>query len=407
MNFYDRIAMQYRKAKNGKELSVLGFGCMRFTSKGGKIDLEKMEKELLRSVELGVNYFDTAYIYPGSEAALGWFFSRHPDLRDKINIATKLPQYLIGNRGAIDRYFEEEKKRLNTDHVDFYLMHMLTDILAWEKLVALGIKDWIAEKKAAGEIGSIGFSYHGDTEMFLQILNAYDWDFCQIQYNYLDEHTQAGRKGLTAAAEKGIPVVIMEPLRGGRLVDLLPKEAKEKISAFEPKTTPAALAFRWLYDQSEVTVVLSGMNSLSMVEENAAVASQSLPGSLSKEERVLIDEVKELVNRKVKVGCTGCRYCMPCPKDVDIPDLFRFYNQMYTEKKSSARHEFIQTVALREKKMFASQCIGCGKCEQHCPQHLPIRDLLKEADRAVRPFHYKVAIWVARKFTLRKKKGNR
>ncbi|MCR4907560.1 MAG: aldo/keto reductase [Lachnospiraceae bacterium] len=398
--------MQYRKAKNGEALSALGFGCMRFTTKSGRIDLEKMEKELLLAVEKGINYFDTAYIYPGSEAALGWFFNRHPDLREKIYIATKLPQYLIGNRSAIDRYFNEEKKRLGTQRIDFYLMHMLTDIRSWDKMVSLGIKDWIAEKKKTGEIGNIGFSYHGDTEMFLEILNAFNWDFCQIQYNYLDEHTQAGRKGLLSAAKKGIPVIIMEPLRGGRLVDLLPGEAKDKISAFEPKTTPAALAFRWLYDQPEVTVVLSGMNDAAMVEENCAVASESEPGSLSGDEKKLIEEVKKIIQEKVKVGCTGCRYCMPCPKNVDIPGIFRLYNQMYTEKKSSARHEFIQTIGLRETPMFASECIGCGKCEQHCPQHLPVRELLKEADRALRPFHYRITIFFARKFVLRKKRGS-
>ncbi len=397
--------MQYREAKNGEKLSALGYGCMRFTTKGGRIDYEKMERELLCAIERGVNYFDTAYIYPGSEAALGWFFSRHPDLRNRVNIATKLPQYLIGSTQQIDKYFNEEKKRLGTDRIDFYLMHMLTDIVAWEKLVSLGIERWITEKKEAGEIKNIGFSYHGDSEMFLQILHSYDWDFCQIQYNYLDEHTQAGKKGLLAAANKGIPVVIMEPLRGGRLVDLLPGEAKEKIAAFEPKITPAALALRWLYDQKEVTVVLSGMNDVAMVEENCRVAAESEPGSLSDGERSLIEEVRRIIDEKVKVGCTGCRYCMPCPKNVDIPDLFRLYNQMYTEKKASARHEFIQTVALRETPMFASQCIGCGKCEQHCPQHLPIRSLIKEADRALRPLPYRVVIPVMRKFVLRRKKG--
>ena len=221
--------MQYRKDKNGNDLSILGYGCMRFTRKGSGIDIEKTEKELLTAYRAGVNYYDTAYIYPGSEAALGEILERN-HIRDKVNIATKLPQYLIGNRPALDRYFGEELNRLRTDHVDYYLMHHLTDVAMWEKLKKVGILDWIREKKETGAIRNIGFSYHGNTENFLRILNDYDWDFCQIQYNYLDEVAQAGRAGLQAAAAKGIPVMIMEPLRGGKLVNMLPDAARKAMA---------------------------------------------------------------------------------------------------------------------------------------------------------------------------------
>ena len=393
--------MQYRKDKTGKDLSVLGFGCMRFTKKGGGIDLDKAQQEILAAVEAGVNYFDTAYIYPGSEAAIGEIFQR-THLREKVSIATKLPQYLIGSRGALDKYFAEELSRLRTDYVDYYLMHHLTDIAMWEKLKRIGILEWIAAKKKEGSIRAIGFSYHGNTENFLTILNDYDWDFCQIQYNYLDEVAQAGRAGLQAAAEKGIPVVIMEPLRGGRLADHLPEGAKQAMAESPRGWTPAEWAFRWLYDQPEVTVVLSGMNSVEMVEENCRTASQALPGHLTPEDFAVLEQVKRSINEKEKVGCTGCRYCMPCPKGVDIPGIFRCYNAMYTESKGQGRKQFAQTVGLTKAPAFASQCVGCGKCEQHCPQSLPIREKLKEADRALRPLPYKLGIHIARKYMFRK-----
>ena len=253
--------MQYRKDKNGNELSILGFGCMRFTKKGGKIDIDKAEKEVLAAFDAGVNYYDTAYVYGDSEATMGEIFERN-QMRDKIKIATKLPQYLCRSKETVEKYFREELSRLRTDHVDYYLMHHMTDLAMWEKLKEIGILDWIAEKKASGAIRNIGFSYHGNTDNFLKILNDYDWDICQIQYNYFDEVAQAGRIGLQAAAAKGIPVVIMEPLRGGKLVNQLPKDALRIFKDSGKGWSPAEWGLRWLYDQPEVTVVLSGMNSL-------------------------------------------------------------------------------------------------------------------------------------------------
>ena len=392
--------MKYRKNRNGEPVSILGYGCMRFSRKGNSIDLDKAEKEIMLAIEAGVNYFDTAYIYPGSEAALGEILERN-HVREKINIATKLPQYMINSRASIDRYFEEEKRRLRTTWFDYYLMHMLTDLKAFENLQKNGIEEWIAGKKKSGEIRNIGFSFHGNTEMFLKILNAYDWDFCQIQYNYMDEVSQAGRAGLKAAAAKGIPVIIMEPLRGGKLVSLLPEKAKKLIAEDPKHRTAAELAFRWLWDQEEVTCVLSGMNSREMVEENCRVASQASAGELTEEDHALISRVKDLINEKIKVGCTGCGYCMPCPKGVDIPGAFRCYNEMFTEKKGMGRREYAQVVGLRKEPAFPSQCIGCGKCENHCPQHISIRQELKNADKAIRPLPYKIGTAIARKFILK------
>ena len=394
--------MQYRNDQTGRPISLLGYGCMRFTRKGAGIDLEKAEREVLAAIGAGVNYFDTAYIYPGSEAALGEILDRN-HCRDQVRIATKLPQYLVRGKGDFERYFSEELRRLRTDHVDFYLMHMLTDVESWHKLEAAGVREWLDAKRAAGQIGQVGFSFHGNTEMFKKLLEVYPWNFCQIQYNYLDEHSQAGRAGLEAAAAKGLPVIIMEPLRGGKLVNLLPPEAKRLFAESPRGWTPAEWALRWLWDQPAVTCVLSGMNDLEMIEENCRIADEVQPGALTKEDFALLERVKTAIQQRVKAPCTGCGYCMPCPKGVDIPGAFRCYNEMFTEHKRTGRREYWQVVGLRKEPAFAPQCVGCGKCESHCPQHLPIRALLKEADRALRPPHYRVAGWVARKFLFGRK----
>ncbi len=392
--------MKYRDNRKGEPISILGYGCMRFTTSGRGIDVDKAEKELMEAYRSGVNYFDTAYVYPGSEAALGEILERN-GIREKVNIATKLPQYLVGSKAALDRYFDEELTRLKTTYVDYYLMHHMTAMNQWDKLKAVGIEDWIAEKKRTGKIRNIGFSYHGNTEDFLGILNAYDWDFCQIQYNYVDEVSQAGVEGLKAAAAKGIPVVIMEPLRGGKLVNLLPDKAKELIAQSSKGYSPAEYGLRWLWNQPEVTCVLSGMNSEDMVKENCRIASDVEAGSFTEEDFEVISKVKKIIAESELVGCTGCRYCMPCPKGVDIPALFRSYNMTALTGKKEARFEYAQTVGLKKDPAFATQCIGCGKCEQHCPQNIPIREKIKEADKVLRPLPYKVGINVVRKFMLR------
>ncbi len=395
--------MQYRKNKKGEDVSLLGYGCMRFSTKAGRIDLDKAEKEILAAVEAGVNYFDTAYIYPGSEAALGEIVER-TGIREKIRIATKLPQYLITNQTALDKYFSEQLSRLRTDFVEYYLMHHLTDYSQWEKLKAIGIEDWIKEKKASGKIQNIGFSFHGTTEMFKKILDDYDWDFCMIQYNYLDEVSQAGVSGLHAAAEKGIPVMIMEPLRGGKLVNLLPESAKKMISQHPHGWSAAEWGFRWLYNQSDVTCVLSGMNSVEMVNENARIASDAPAGHFTEDDFAFIGKIIAEIKRTEKVGCTGCRYCMPCPKGIDIPGIFRGWNLMYSETKVSGMKDYFQTTVLRKDSAFATACIGCGKCEKHCPQNIPIREMLVKADKALRPWYVKPVITIAKNYMLREKK---
>ena len=382
--------MQYRSDRYGNQLSILGFGCMRFQRKLGSIDMEEMEKEILLSIDRGVNYFDTAYIYPGSETALGQVLEKN-GLRRKVNIATKLPHYLIKNPEGLDRLFSEELRRLRTDYVDYYLMHMLNDEEAWQRLRTMGIEAWIAEKKASGAIRQVGFSYHGNTEMFCKILDAYDWDFCQIQYNYLDEHAQAGRKGLQYAASKGIPVIIMEPLRGGKLVNQLPEKAKKVFADHPVRRTPAEWGLRWLWNQPEVTVVLSGMNTQEMVLENTRIASEVRLGELGAEEQRLYARVVEAINEKVKVGCTACGYCQPCPKGVDIPGIFAAYNRWYGEDRKNAFMDYLKCTTFRKNSTAASNCIGCGKCEAHCPKGIHIRQELKEAQKALETPAYRVA----------------
>ena len=381
--------MQYRKDKKGNQLSILGYGCMRFTKNGSSIDLEKAEQELMYGISHGINYLDTAYDYPGNEEAVGQIHAKN-HCREEINLATKLPHYLIRTRAGAEKKFQEELQRLQTDYIDYYLMHMLNDCRTWEKLVQIGIRDWIEEKKKSGVIRNIGFSYHGNSENFRALLDAYDWDFCQIQYNYLDEHAQAGREGLEYAGEKGIPVIIMEPLRGGRLVNHLPQGARECIAKSDTFHTPAELALRWLWDQPQVTCVLSGMNSIDMVKENIRIAETAEPNQFGEQEQALIAQVREEIQKKMKVPCTGCGYCMPCPQHVDIPMAFHCYNLRYAEGKHSGMWEYVQSTAMRRDTTSASQCIGCGKCERHCPQGIQIREKLKEAVRELETPKYRV-----------------
>ncbi|MBQ4506726.1 MAG: aldo/keto reductase [Firmicutes bacterium] len=389
--------MRYRRDKKGREISVLGYGCMRFTQKAGGIDIDKAEKEIMAAYEGGVNYYDTAYIYPGSEAAIGEIFERN-GIRDKINIATKLPHYLIRGAEGLDKTFKEELRRLRTDRVDYYLMHMLNDVSAWERLKGLGIEEWIGSKKASGEIINIGYSYHGNSDMFCRLIDVYDWDFCQIQYNYLDENSQAGRTGLEYAASKGIPVVIMEPLRGGRLVNGLPSSASQLIKERMGGIGPAEASFRWLWDQPGVTCVLSGMNTLESVQQNLSAADRAEAGSISREERELYDELVRLITASQKVGCTGCRYCMPCPKNVDIPGIFAAYNASSIDGRMRGIRDYFMTTAVRGSSTGASNCIGCGRCEQHCPQYIEIRKELKNAKKALEIPGYGIGVALTKRF---------
>jgi len=394
--------MQYRKlGKTGEEISILGYGCMRFPAKNGRIDMERTEKQILMAIEKGVNYFDTAYIYPGSEAALGTILEKH-QLRSRVKIATKLPPYLATTRASMENILKTQLERLKTPTIDYYLIHAIADFRSWEKAKANGIVEFLNEKKKEGVIGHVGFSYHGDKLDFPRLIDDYPWDFCQIQYNYIDENSQAGREGLQYAYQKGIGVVIMEPLRGGSLVGRMPDKIKTIWEKAETKRSYADWALRWLWDQEEVSVVLSGLNEEAHIEENIRVASEVKPHSLTPAEITLFQEVKEAYLSLMKVGCTGCSYCLPGPAGVNIPYAFSCYNGHHLFHDIALRFQYLlmNSDVSGRKNGLAHQCIACGKCEKHCPQHLPIREHLKAVKKDMEPWWGRAVVACAR-FTLK------
>lgn len=372
--------MQYRtNPKNGDEISRLGFGCMRFNK-----DEKEVERQIRYAIEQGVNYFDTAYVYINSEEILGRILAKD-GLRNQVKIATKLPQYLIKRKGDIEKYFQIELKRLQTDYIDYYLMHMMTDLSSWQRLVGLGIEQWIAEKKKSGQIRNIGFSFHGIQPEFMGLVDAYDWDFCMIQYNYLDEFNQAGKGGLEYAGDKGIPVIVMEPLRGGTLVKNLPRKAAELWEKAPVKRSPADWGLRWVLSHPQVLCVLSGMGTQEMVEENITTASDATANVLTNEESKLYKEVCTIIREATKVPCTGCGYCMPCPKGVDIPMCFASLNDTAIKGKMGSMYWYI----LMTKGHNASLCVKCGLCEKKCPQAIPIREKIKQTQKELEGFPYR------------------
>ncbi len=372
--------------RNGDKLSVLGFGCMRFagdsivTSFSGMFDQKKVESLIVSAIKHGINYFDTAYVYTGSEEALGKVLKKY-HVRDRIYLATKMPLILCRKAEDLDRFFDKQLEHLQTDHIDYYLLHMLSDMKTWNTLCEWGIREWAEEKKKSGQIRNFGFSFHGAQDEFLALLNAYDWDFCQIQYNYSDENYQAGVTGLKAAAAKNIPVMIMEPLLGGKLAKNLPDKAIKRFKQVNPKLSPAAWGFRWLYNQPEVTVVLSGMNAPEQLVDNIRIANTARKGMLTKEELAAISDVKKLFNQTYKVHCTGCHYCMPCPAGVNIPACFSSYNSCFSINKGQGMLQYYMSTLITDHPSYASLCRKCGKCEKHCPQHLPIRRNLQAVRR--------------------------
>ncbi len=359
--------------------SILGYGCMRLS---GQYDA--IEEQIMHAIERGVNYFDTAYVYPGNEALLGRVLENN-HCRERVRIATKLPHYLARDVAAFDRMFNTQKKRLQTDYIDSYLLHMLPDTEVLHSLEKAGILEWVQEKKYTGSIREFGFSYHGNTEHFKELIDAFDWDFCQIQYNYIDEHTQAGAEGLRYAAEKGVPVIIMEPLRGGLLADKLPADAKKIFdeTPFRGRiASPAEWGLRWLWDQPGVSCVLSGMTSVDMVDENIDVAESAKIGDLTEEEKDVYRRVSEAILASTRVGCTGCHYCSPCPFGVDIPGSFRCYNSISTDGYIRALREYFMTTSMGAKYSRAGLCRSCGKCKEHCPQEIDIPTELKAVKRS-------------------------
>ena len=389
--------MQYKRVgKNGADASILGYGCMRFPTKNGNTDIDRTEKQVMSAIERGVNYFDTAYIYPRSEAALGTILNKN-GVREKVLIATKIPPYMVNSRSDMEKILKTQLERLKTDYIDYYLLHAIPDTKSFEKSKATGLIQFLEEMKQKGVIRNIGFSYHGDKNDFKEIIDDYDWDFCQIQYNYIDETNQAGVEGLKHAFSKGIGVVIMEPLRGGSLVGKMPESIKKIWDRSSTKRSYADWALRWLWNQPEVGVVLSGLNEESHIDENIKIANAVSPDSLSKDELNLYNEVKETYLKLMKVGCTGCAYCLPCPAGVNIPFCFSYYNTRHLFK---ARHAVFQYLffgsdVLGGRNSLASKCIDCGKCEKVCPQHIEIRKHLKTVTADMEPWWSKPLLGTA------------
>ena len=380
--------------KTGDELSILGFGCMRFKRNLAATDMEKAEKQIRLAIDAGVNYFDTAYLYPGNEKALGAILAKTDEqgrkLRDRVFVATKLPQQLVKSREEMDRILETSMNRLGMDRIDYYLIHSLNSIEGWERLRKLGIVDFLEKAKEAGKIGHIGFSWHGNLQNFRRVIDDYDWEFCQIQYNYLDENFQAGTGGLEYAAAKGVGIVVMEPLRGGQIAGKkIPHEAGR---IFEGHTalsgehrSPAEWGLRWVWNHPEVTCVLSGMNDEAQVNENTRVAAVAMPGDLSASDLEMIGRVRDIFHSAIKINCTGCAYCMPCPYGVDIPSCFSALNDHAIFGGVSTKVMYNFNLRRTESKPSgrASACRQCGACETKCPQHLPIIKSLQDTAKTM------------------------
>ncbi|MCP3941742.1 MAG: aldo/keto reductase [Desulfobacteraceae bacterium] len=380
--------MLYRRMPKIEEaLSVLGFGCMRLpVNRDHSLDKPRAIEQIRYAADHGVNYFDTAWPYHsgGGEPLLGQ--ALQDGYRNRVNIATKLPSWMVKDRDNMDYYLNEQLKRLKTDVIDFYLIHNLAGP-GWNRLKQMEVLDFIDRAKQSGRIRYAGFSFHGRLDDFKTIVDDYPWEFCQIQYNYLDEERQAGTRGLKYAAQKNLGVIIMEPLRGGNLglVDP-PKEVAAIWNRASKTRTPAEWALSWVMDHPEVTTVLSGMNEETHIKENIEIAKHAIPSSFSSLELDLVKQVSKTYKKLMKVDCTGCEYCKPCPEGVNIPIAFDSFNKLHMFEND----EEIKTIYAVccsglltgiPEPGYASNCTQCGECLDKCPQNIPIPELLAEAVR--------------------------
>ena len=374
--------MQFRNIpKNGDELSILGFGCMRLPVKDRKIDEARAIGQIHDAIDHGVNYVDTAWPYHAGESETLLGKALRGGYRDRVKVATKLPSWMIKSREDMDRYLAAQLGKLGTDHIDYYLLHSL-DGTSWDKLLRLGVFDFLDQAREDGHITNAGFSFHGLLGDFKRIVDAYPWVVCQIQYNYLDENCQAGTEGLQYAAAMGLGVIVMEPLRGGSLASVVPPAAETIWNEAKVRRTPAEWALRWVWNRPEVTVVLSGMNDEAQIRENLLIADMARANTLTEEEMRLVKRVSQQYRELMKVGCTGCGYCMPCPSGVMIPMCFEEYNKMHM---FGARQQVKFVYALRMSGTlvdgqpgYASQCTRCGACLDKCPQQIAIPDVLAQ-----------------------------
>ena len=372
--------MLYREMpKTGDELSILGFGCMRLP--GGRMNVNEEEsiRQIRYAIDRGVNYIDTAWPYHNgkSEGVMGKALKG--GYREKVKIADKLPIWLCKTRDDMDYYLNAQLERIGDEIIDYYLIHALEGA-SWEKAKAIGVTDFMTKAKESGRIVNVGFSFHGPRDDFLTIIDDYDWDFCQIQFNILDTNFQAGIEGLEHARSKDIGVIVMEPLRGGSLAGKLPGEVEKIFRSVHPEWTNAEWSLRWVWNHPGVVTVLSGMNAMEQIEENIEIAGTAEVGSLSEEELRTVEKATETFRSLMRVPCTACQYCMPCPYDVNIPSAFHFYNNKYLFGKGlMSRISYLMQLGdiQGRKPALASQCVECGNCLEHCPQNIDIPGELK------------------------------
>lgn len=361
--------------KTGEKVSALGFGCMRLPTLDSGIDIPEATRMLRHAIDKGVDYVDTAWGYHNGQSEPFVGEALKDGYREKVNLATKLPSWLIKSHEDMDHYLNEQLKRLQTDVIDFYLLHALNGRF-WDNLAKNNVFDFMDRAKRSGRIKHIGFSFHDTLETFKKIVDAYDWEFCQIQYNFLDTDYQAGTDGLNYAAERKMGVIVMEPLRGGKLVRRIPADVRKIWDLAPQKRSPVEWALRWVWNDPAVGVVLSGMSSMEQVEQNLEIAGAALPNSLTSQELSLIARVREIYISRIKINCTACGYCMPCPNNVAIPDSFEVYNDaaMFDDVEG-ARRSYSNFFKPENR---ASMCVECGRCEELCPQKIPIIEKLKE-----------------------------
>jgi len=402
--------MRYRSfGKLGWKASALGFGCMRLPVNMGSINEKRAERQILYAMERGVNYYDTAVPYHSgkSEPYLGKVLKKN-SCRDRIKLATKLPHWMAGSKSDMDRLLDEQLGKLKTDRIDYYLIHALNGEL-WDIAKNNGVIEFMDQALKSGKIINAGFSFHGLAEDFKGIVDAYDWTFCQIQYNFLDTQNQAGTAGLEYAASRDMAVMIMEPLRGGNLAKTPPPSVKKIWAGAEEKKTPVDWSLSWIWNHPGVTVVLSGMNEDTHINENLRLAEKARVNGFSKKEIRIVDEAADEFRRVMKVGCTGCQYCMPCPAGVNIPSCFEIYNSKHAfrDKRAKLMYLFQNGGIVTEKASLASRCVQCGKCLDKCPQYLPIPDLLEEVKNDMEGVFTKPLVWLAKRVMKVKNAGKK
>lgn len=372
--------MKYRTfQKTGERISLLGFGTMRLPIldvNPGEINEKEAIAMIRNAIDKGINYIDTAYMYHDGNSEVVVGKALKDGYREKVLLADKMPAWFAKSEEDIEKIFEEQFRRLDVDCIDMYLVHNIT-VPIWKRVLKYNVLEFLEKKRQEGKIKHIGFSFHDDFTLFQEVIDYYPWDFCQIQLNYMDAEFQAGVKGLKYAGSKGIPVIVMEPLKGGKLTDILPKTIQEFWQQAPIKRTPAEWALRWVADFPEVLTILSGMNSMEQVDENIRVIEAADPGSLTAEEQAIIKSVADEYNKLIQYSCTECKYCMPCPLKIQIPAVISLYNDWYLyEGNHKVKADFDMWMSPDRR---PSACIACKACEGHCPQHLPISDIMVKA----------------------------